>query len=691
MSKIVVQDDGTTSTIRVTGGDVTKAYVDALAATKLALAGGTMTGDLVLAGDPDAALKAATKQYVDAADALLLPLTGGTLSGALTITATGSYQTSLTSGTDAQGELQQSVTNFGPLFLAYANATDTQATVYLGVLVGSPILAFGPGGASAYDWTIQRTAASVARLGSDDYIRAQTDPVDDEDLARKGWIDNNKVDKAGDTMTGDLALPAKTTASQTRAVRQDEVPPFPYSLAPKASRVGLWRSGTDYYMLQQFGGYVTAYGLIQDTLNSYTFRSYSETNLYLADPAPDDYTVFVEEGAGWASSYTTTTGDSLMIPFEGRDVGVRLYAAANEGIAKVEIDGDSTAANLLPTAQEAVDDGNLPSSALVENGGTLERHDRILNQYASGAGEDFYAVAMGLAYGKHTLRLTCTGYKDPSASSNRLRYSTSSEVWASNGYEDVNDGTTDLELIRWLSSTTSSAEIALNAYPSGGSTGFRGGPAHGYEEEVSLAMTLDGVSQAAIADGAIVWGDELIVTKTNKIHHPNLVSPAYLADSVVTYTVTADGVTMSVVVTNQGGNTITTSYLGNLTPEHIRRDGATTQSWSSYDDTERFRWDQGASFDISADDGTAYDAPTVNPAGALWQEGPQYASAWALYMWVMDEGTTTRTWVQDRSSDTLDKIYNEIEDLGTWAASEVESVVVRFCYAPVLDPGQHLR
>lgn len=32
---------------------------------KLAKAGGTMTGDLVLAGDPDSALKAATKQYVD--------------------------------------------------------------------------------------------------------------------------------------------------------------------------------------------------------------------------------------------------------------------------------------------------------------------------------------------------------------------------------------------------------------------------------------------------------------------------------------------------------------------------------------------------------------------------------------------------------------------------------------------------
>ena len=34
-------------------------------ADKLPLAGGTLTGDLTLSGDPDANLKAATKQYVD--------------------------------------------------------------------------------------------------------------------------------------------------------------------------------------------------------------------------------------------------------------------------------------------------------------------------------------------------------------------------------------------------------------------------------------------------------------------------------------------------------------------------------------------------------------------------------------------------------------------------------------------------
>lgn len=53
--------------------------------TKLPLAGGTMTGDITLAGDPDAALKPATKQYADAADALALPKAGGTMTGDLVL------------------------------------------------------------------------------------------------------------------------------------------------------------------------------------------------------------------------------------------------------------------------------------------------------------------------------------------------------------------------------------------------------------------------------------------------------------------------------------------------------------------------------------------------------------------------------------------------------------------------------
>ena len=49
--------------------------------TRLALAGGTMTGALTLAGAPTSNLHAATKAYADT----MLPLAGGTLTGALTL------------------------------------------------------------------------------------------------------------------------------------------------------------------------------------------------------------------------------------------------------------------------------------------------------------------------------------------------------------------------------------------------------------------------------------------------------------------------------------------------------------------------------------------------------------------------------------------------------------------------------
>jgi 3D (Asp-Asp-Asp) domain-containing protein len=75
-------------------GAATKQYVDTTANaavnTKVSKAGDTMTGLLVLSGDPTALLGAATKQYVDAVQtnltnglALKLSLTGGTMSGAI--------------------------------------------------------------------------------------------------------------------------------------------------------------------------------------------------------------------------------------------------------------------------------------------------------------------------------------------------------------------------------------------------------------------------------------------------------------------------------------------------------------------------------------------------------------------------------------------------------------------------------
>ena len=90
-SKILASATTTAAEIEHVAG-VTSAIQTQLNA-KLALAGGTMTGDIILAGDPDSALKAATKQYVDSVAAGLdvkpsvyvLAATDITLSGEQTI------------------------------------------------------------------------------------------------------------------------------------------------------------------------------------------------------------------------------------------------------------------------------------------------------------------------------------------------------------------------------------------------------------------------------------------------------------------------------------------------------------------------------------------------------------------------------------------------------------------------------
>jgi hypothetical protein len=68
----------------------TKTYVDTADALKLNLAGGTMSGAIAMGtskitglGNPTANQDAATKTYVDTADALKLNLSGGTMSGAI--------------------------------------------------------------------------------------------------------------------------------------------------------------------------------------------------------------------------------------------------------------------------------------------------------------------------------------------------------------------------------------------------------------------------------------------------------------------------------------------------------------------------------------------------------------------------------------------------------------------------------
>jgi hypothetical protein len=84
-------------------GATTKQYTDNQTATKVSKSGDTMTGLLVLSADPSAPLGAATKQYVDSADALKLNKAGDTMTGPLIVNNTiSSSNTILVNGSSSK-------------------------------------------------------------------------------------------------------------------------------------------------------------------------------------------------------------------------------------------------------------------------------------------------------------------------------------------------------------------------------------------------------------------------------------------------------------------------------------------------------------------------------------------------------------------------------------------------------------
>ncbi len=129
-------------------------------ATKLPLAGGTMTGAIAMGtskitgmGDPTANQDAATKIYVDAADDLKLNLSGGTLSGALAL------------GTNKITGLGEPVANQDAATKYYV---DTQRDTRLALAGG--------------------TMSGAIAMGTNK-ITGAGNPTDPQDLATKSYID----------------------------------------------------------------------------------------------------------------------------------------------------------------------------------------------------------------------------------------------------------------------------------------------------------------------------------------------------------------------------------------------------------------------------------------------------------------------------------------------------------------------
>jgi hypothetical protein len=194
-------------------------------ATKLPLAGGTMTGNITLAGAPSANLHPSTKLYTDTADALKLNLSGGTMSGAIAmgtskITGMGDPTSNQDAATKVYTDTQRDTrlalsggTMSGAIAMGTnkitgagdpTSAQDVATKNYIDTLFGSTTSAAGSASAAATSATASANSATAsassatASANSATAAAASYDDFDDRYLGAKSSAPT--VDNDGDAL-----------------------------------------------------------------------------------------------------------------------------------------------------------------------------------------------------------------------------------------------------------------------------------------------------------------------------------------------------------------------------------------------------------------------------------------------------------------------------------------------------------
>jgi hypothetical protein len=216
-----------------------KSYVDQTVAGFLPSSGGTLTGILTLAGQPVNLLDAATKSYVDISVVSAVPLSGGSMSGSLALSgdpttalsaATKQYvdQRIWRSGDTLTGALVLSMDPVTPQQAATKNYVDGLIATVVpkagGTLSGSLMLASEPT-LSAQASTKQYVDQRVLRNGDTltGMLVLASDPTAAGQAATKNYVDTRVVTtiaRLGDTMSGSLTLSGDPATALQAATKQ---------------------------------------------------------------------------------------------------------------------------------------------------------------------------------------------------------------------------------------------------------------------------------------------------------------------------------------------------------------------------------------------------------------------------------------------------------------------------------------
>lgn len=392
-------------------------------------------------------------------------------------------------------------------------------------------------------------------------------------------------DTAGEKI--DLKSPsalAQDTAFTSRFTTPAAVAMLPRvwaDFAPLGTGVRLSRSGTTYTMWQHLGAQVWCRTTLAseaglpgggNLVRRITGTGVGSASVDIAVP-----TLYVDDtdgsiaytGTGWesisnAGAYggayqrPTTSGAKATwtTPDATTRVGIDYVKVSSAGIAKVTIDGSTTAANLLPTAQQLVDAG-APNTILVANGGPFAPTDRVLDMYAAASSyRNKQWLADDLAAGVHTVVISMTTAKQSASSDSRIYVD--AFFYGTPALTPDTSSAVMVPLAQVTEYSTTSEYAILS-----GATWFGG--SHGYEVETALSFTIDGVSTAP-ADGATSTGTQLIATRTTNLFHPDYASGASpVATTSLTYTVDQAGMHVQGSINWLGSLPIARAYIGMLT------------------------------------------------------------------------------------------------------------------------------
>lgn len=310
--------------------------------------------------------------------------------------------------------------------------------------------------------------------------------------------------------------------------------PFPLNLFTGGDNVALERSGTTYIIHQEFAPCEVFSWLLQPgTWGDYSVDSIRQCKTGRSYYYMDDADA-VKTGA-WSTtssssywlggrSHTNTPGAYITFttPAYCRDVWWKVIGS-NGGIFRIAIDDDYTAANMIATAQDLVDAEILPPTALVENGGILNPTDRCFDPKTNTA--PFTQLAT-LDEGVHTVKLECTGYKNPASTSDYLYVDV---VAVSAPLKNASAVIANEDLQTYSGSVY---EYAINMTPAGATTPAWAGNGHGYDGQLTITYKVDG-QVVTPEDKALLIGKSVEVIRTSQLHHAELETP--IADVTMIY------------------------------------------------------------------------------------------------------------------------------------------------------------